>query len=101
MDLPARVTALDLDRGVPDGEPIAQPPFQVSYDVLGLGKGAILHDHVDAERRLGRRKGPYVKVVHAADQLSAGDLVGHRREVDLARGALEQQVHGLAYGAWR
>jgi hypothetical protein len=36
MDLAARMTALDLDRRVPDVEAGAKPALQGTHDVLGL-----------------------------------------------------------------
>src|SRR5450759_472583 len=99
MYLTAWVTALDLDRRMADREATAEPVLQVADDVLGIAERAILDDHVHAERHLVGRKGPHVEVVHAGDQFGAGDLACDRREVDLARGALEKKVHRLAHYA--
>jgi len=52
--LPTWVAAFDLDRRVPDGKSIAESFFEVSHDMLGLGKGAVVDHHVNAERRLVR-----------------------------------------------
>jgi len=52
--LPTWVAAFDLNRRVPDRKPIAKPFLQVSHDVLGLAKWAVVDHDVDAERRLVR-----------------------------------------------
>ena len=52
VDLTARVTALDLDRRVPDREPVAKPLLEVAHNVLGLSERAIVDNHMDAERSL-------------------------------------------------
>ena len=44
LDVPARMTALDLDRRVSDGEPIAQALLEVAHKVLGVAERAII-DH--------------------------------------------------------
>ena len=36
LDIAARMTALDLDRGVADVKAVAQPLFEVAHDVLGV-----------------------------------------------------------------
>jgi len=50
VDLATRMTALDLDCGVSDREPIAQPRLEISHDMLGIAKGAVLDHDVAAER---------------------------------------------------
>jgi len=52
VDLAAGVAALHLDRRVADREPIAQPLLQASDDMLRLPEGAIVDDHMTAERHL-------------------------------------------------
>jgi len=52
--LPTWVAAFDLNRRVPNGKSIAQSFFEVSHDMLGLAKRAVLDHHVDAKRRLVR-----------------------------------------------
>jgi hypothetical protein len=67
MDLPARVTALDLDRRVADLEALAQPLLEASNHVLGVGQRQLVHDDVRAQRHgLGGQR-PHVKVVDRAD----------------------------------
>jgi len=99
MDLPAWVTALDLDRRVPDREAAAEPALEVAHDVLGVAQRALFEDDVDAQRRLFGRQGPHVKVVHPDHVVGGGDLAGHIAKVDLGWGAFEQQVHRLAHDA--
>ena len=50
--LPTWVAAFDLNRRVPDGKSIAESFFQVSHNVLGLAKRAVVDDHVNAQRHL-------------------------------------------------
>ena len=50
----ARVTALDLDRCMPDGKSIAQPLLQVTHDMLGFAERTIVDDNVNAESHLVR-----------------------------------------------
>jgi len=54
VDLSARVTALDLNRRMPDRKSTAKPALQVSHDVLGLPQGAVVYDYVNTERHLIR-----------------------------------------------
>jgi hypothetical protein len=52
MDFAARVTALDLDRRVPDGEAVAKASLETTNDMLGVTQGAFTDDDVAAERHL-------------------------------------------------
>ena len=52
VDLPAGVTALDLDGRVPDRESATQPALQIAHHVLRIAERAFLQDDVDAQRRL-------------------------------------------------
>jgi hypothetical protein len=52
VDLTAWVAAFDLDRGVADGEAVAQPLLQVADHMLGIAERAIAHHYVAAERHL-------------------------------------------------
>ena len=52
VDLTAWVAALDLDRRVAYGEPVAQPLLESAHDMLCIAKLAIAHHHVAAERHL-------------------------------------------------
>jgi hypothetical protein len=54
VDLATWMAALDLDRGVTDGEPVAQPSLQVTHDVLRVAERAISHHHVAAESHFVR-----------------------------------------------
>jgi hypothetical protein len=54
VDLAAWMATLDLDCGVSDSEPPAQPALQVTHHMLGVAQGAVLEDHVDAEGHLFR-----------------------------------------------
>src|ERR1700682_1933068 len=101
VDLPTRMTAVDLDRRVTDLKLRAEPTLQVADDVLDIGQRRIAHHHVAAERDLFRGKGPHVQVVHARHKLGARDLLGHRSQVDLSRSAFHEQVDRLANDAPR
>lgn len=52
VDLAARVTALDLDRGVPDCEAVAKARLETAHDMLGIAQGAFAYHDVTAERHL-------------------------------------------------
>jgi hypothetical protein len=54
VDLAAWMTALDLDRGVTDVKPAAQPGLEVADHMLRIAERAILDDHMTAERHLIR-----------------------------------------------
>jgi len=91
------VAALDLNRRVPDGKSIAKSFLQVSHHMLSLPERAVADDHVNAQRRLFGREGPYVEVVHAADEPGPGDFARHRGEVYLGRRPFHKQVHRLTH----
>jgi hypothetical protein len=50
VDLATRMAALDLDRGMADGEALAQPRLDVAHDVLSIAKRRVLDHHVTAQR---------------------------------------------------
>jgi hypothetical protein len=52
MDLAAGMTALDLDRRVPDVEAAAEPALEVAHDMFGVAERALLEHDVNAERHL-------------------------------------------------
>ena len=52
VDLTAGMAAFDLNRGVTDGEAIAQTSFEVPHQVLCVAKGAIADDDMTAQGRL-------------------------------------------------
>jgi len=51
-DLPARMAALDLDRGVSDREPLADPALEVAHDMLCITQRVFFEHDVGAQRHL-------------------------------------------------
>jgi len=97
VDVAAWMAAFDLDGCVTDRKVVAEPALQVTHYVLGVAERTVVHHDMDAQRHVFRGQGPDVQVVQADDLRCALDLLGHRRQVDLSRRSLQEQVHGLAH----
>ena len=74
VDLAARMTALDLNGGVSDGEAFTEAMLEVAHNMLGVREGAFPDDDVTAQRHGLRGQGPDMQIVHAGHLFGANDL---------------------------
>jgi len=58
-----RLAELDLDGGVSDAEPLADPRLDLAHHALRVSQRLLLNHDVDAQREMFGRDGPDVKIV--------------------------------------